>query len=466
MLAKGRKIYIMIKAYNVWFFSNHTDWEDSVIKHFQKKNIWNQVIWTSKYNQDKSFTDLSHFADVNFPEQKIIPDPIYDAIYKHLYWFVDMYSRNSPIGQNVYDSKNIHDYLNLFNLILNYYYRGFTENNIKLVIFNRAPHVGYDLLCYLLAKELNITTLILEQSIFPNRFYYYWDHFDYGNFSTSKKLFTHEWVHLEKKSEKDLFYMKRPAKNLKEKLRQIYWAPEFSLLRESINRKTVNQALYRYSLKKKFTKLMTGSIDNVDIDKINYKFVYFALHLQPEKTTSSWGGLYNDQLLAIERIVKLIPEDWKVLVKENPKQSFFMRGRWWYERLKKIPKVVLVPNETDTYLLLKKSEFASTITGTLGWEAITGEKKVLVFGWGVWYKTLPGVLQYNEQLTLQDILDYSFSIKDVEKKLNEIIGLTAEGVIYNKGKISYSNMVANYSKEDNIQKIINSLELILESSCH
>lgn len=447
---------------NVWFFSNHTDWEESVIKHFQNIGVWNKVVWTSKFNPDKTYTDLSHFSDVDFPVMAPIPDELYDRIYPHLYQFVDMYSRNSPLGQNIYDSKNIHDFLNLFNLILNYYYTGFKSNEISLVMFNRAPHVGYDLVCYLLAREMGVKTLILEQSLFANRFYYYWDHLDYGTFNTSRSLFKVEPVLLEKKLEKSLFYMKRPRKTFKEIVRTVYWSPEASLLREIMKRRTIPQALYRYKLKKDFILMRATAPKTIDFESFNNRFVYFGLHLQPEKTTSSWGGKYNDQLLAIERLSKMIPDDWRVLVKENPKQGFFMRGKWWYERLKKIPKVLMVPHRTDTYKLLEKCEFASTITGTLGWEAITGEKKVLVFGWGVWYKSLPGVFQYRSDLTVQEIIDYHFTIKDVEQKLADLLSKTAEGVIYNKGKISYANIVPNYTKEDNIDTIIRSLEVILK----
>src|SRR5699024_10415704 len=139
---------------------------------------------------------------------------------------------------------------------------------------------------------------------------------------------------------------------------------------------------------------------------------------------SAWGGKYVDQLLALERLSAFLPGDVCIYVKENPKQTYVMRGSFFYERLKRIKKVVLVPNDTNTYDLMKNALFISTVTGTMGWEAITGGKNVLVFGWGTWYKTLPGVYYFDDQPSYEQLVTARIDHKKLEAKTNALLSKT------------------------------------------
>ncbi len=447
---------------NVWFVSNDNDWEKAIIECFKSKGYWKNVVWTSKFNDDTEYYYTSHLYDMNFSPYLKMEEKLYNEIYQYLYIAMDMYSRNSPLGQDIYDQKNIHDYLNIFNMVVNYFYTGFNKEKIDLLIMNRAPHSGHDFIAYLVARSMDIKTLILEQTIFPNKFFYYWDHYDYGIFESSKEIFEYSRVEFENKFEKDLFYMKKDPMTLKSVLRKVYHSKESQLFREFFFSKQKEQALYRYSLRKLFEKnrqLILSKEVNIEDEP----FVYFGLHLQPEKTTSSWGGKYCDQLLAIESLSGALPKGWKIYVKENPKQGFFMRGEWFYKRLALIPNVEVVPDETSTYYLLDKCKLAATITGTLGWESITGGKPVVVFGWGTWYKTFPGVYMFNEKLDLEELSKVTVNIKDINKHWNNLSKKMGEGVIYNKGgDKGYSAIVADYTTEKNIENIKQSLERIIK----
>ena len=207
---------------------------------------------------------------------------------------------------------------------------------------------------------------------------------------------------------------------------------------------------YRES-KKNLLHILTKQIDS------NKKFVYFPLHLQPELTTSALGGIYVDQLLAIERLSKIIPEDWYIYVKENPKQTELMRGKWLFARLKLLKNVKVVSQDFDTYSLIKNSIFVATITGTAGWEAISGGKNTLVFG-NPWYKSLLGVFSYDEDFKLEDILNYKINHDELERELNLLLTKTGNGVIDE----SYSVMVQNFDTIDNASNIVTFLERLIK----
>jgi hypothetical protein len=231
----------------------------------------------------------------------------------------------------------------------------------------------------------------------------------------------------------------------------------FSLVMELLLRvKTHSKRfLQRYSnyreSKKNLLNILSKQID------LTKKFVYFPLHLQPELTTSTLGGIYVDQLLAIERLSKIIPEDWCIYVKENPVQTELMRGKWFFARLKLIRNVKVVPLDFDTYSLIKNSIFVATITGTAGWEAISGGKNVLVFG-NAWYKSLPGAFSYNEDFELEDILNYEINHDELEKELNLLLSKAGDGVI----EESYSVIVENFNALDNASNIATFLERLIK----
>lgn len=437
---------------NVWFDnSTKAGFEKNLINHYKEIGRWNHVV----YEENDSKLMIIQYFEKQMKELEsvdyIIPE-MYDNIYSHLFEFIDMYSRNSPINQCSYDIKNIHDYLNLFNLAVNYYYTRFTREKIDLYIITRAPHIGIDYIKCLVAQELNIKTLILEQTLVPNRFYYYWNLNDYGIFDTSESLYPVDKVTIEPKFEMNLFYVQPSRKSILEILK----TSDFFRFIRKIARPGKSLAsfynLYLYnSFKKNRNRLIQKDVD------FSKQYVYFALHLQPEKTTSSWGGIYNDQLLALERLSMIIPDDWYIYVKENPKQGLFMRGEWYYKRLSMIPKVVMVPLETNTYQLLSKCQFASTISGTVGWEAIKGGKNVLVFGWGVWYKSFPGVFTYNPDLQASTITNNKIDHALLEQKFAEQLSKTAKGVIYKW----YDENVDGFNADENLKTLFSSFDLIL-----
>lgn len=413
--------------------------------------------------------------------------------YRHLYTktinkFLDQHSRYEfRYTYYTHDLDSLHAHINSFNVLVNYFANKLISEQIELVMFTNMPHQGADLVLYEVAKMLNIETIILYQSILPNKFFIIKDQEDFGEWKTSETLEVNSEPYvIDNKFEKELFYMydsvemkdssllNKVVELFKRNLtrRKTVFYPDFSgsvrrerhsriehptelyilykiifykLKGEKISLSSYKNILKRISQLKLIIRPNTPPLSKyISVEKLRFfersmlnespcttdsPFIYFPLHLQPELTTSSLGGeLYCDQLLAIEQLSELLPQNWKILVKENPKQEHYMRDETFYRRLKGIDNVHLVPIDTSTYKLMRECQLVATISGTAGWEAITGGKNVITFGWA-WYNNLPGVFKFEDIDSLQEVLSYKIDHSELEVQVGSLVAKMGTGVL-------------------------------------
>jgi len=149
-------------------------------------------------------------------------------------------------------------------------------------------------------------------------------------------------------------------------------------------------------------KLQLNSASEIDkfLSRVSYdinpddKFVYFPLHMQPEATTRPLGGKYANQLIAIKMLSSVLPENWKIYVKEHPNQKMIFRGIDFYKKLSEIKHVNILKTNISTFDLINGCEAVSTITGVAGWESVVLGKNCLLFG-NTLFDKCPGVLKIN-----------------------------------------------------------------------
>ena len=151
-----------------------------------------------------------------------------------------------------------------------------------------------------------------------------------------------------------------------------------ALLKKQINRKYYNS-------------LVTKNLN------LNCKYVFCALHYQPEKTTCPLGEDFDDQIYMIKLISQLLPKGWQIYVKEHPSQFVSSYARYgekrnlgFYKAILKCPNVKLVSLSSDMFSLIDNSMAVATVTGTVGWESVVREKPTLMFG-HAWFKSCDGV---------------------------------------------------------------------------
>ncbi len=417
---------------------------DSISEALNNADFIDIKFWIGKHKYvDINAHDIYH---CNIPVKGFTNDSYkcFDYVYCNSFReFLHMCARH-----RLNNRKSIYDYYDLFVIYFNYFYSIIMEKGIEVILISCVPHVGSDYLLYLIGKYLRKRVIIFYQSILPNRFFYTEKFEDFGNFDKYLKRFDNEGILLKPDYKPDLPYMKGSGKRKGK--------TEFTLANffERAFRKICEN-----KRKNEYKKKM-GEVEQKAID-FRKPFIYFPLQLNPELTTTSLGGDFFDQVLAIERLSCILPEGWKIYVKENPKQTYFMRGEFFFRRLQSLSDVVFVSKTMCTYDLINKSRIVATVTGTAGWEAITSGKNVIVFG-NAWYKNFPGAHRFSDEMSLDSIASNDINLMKVRDKLNDMISKMGKGVI----DPVYKDIVDKYSDKSNARNIISFLNELLYEQCH
>lgn len=196
-------------------------------------------------------------------------------------------------------------------------------------------------------------------------------------------------------------------------------------------------------------------------------YIVFFLHYQPEATTSPNGGIFANQFLCIETLLKNTPDNVMIYVKEHPNQfmshlqGHTKRIKEFYDDLVRNPRVRFVPMELDSFTLMKNALAVSTVTGTVGWEAAVKKKPVIIFGL-VWYERMKGVLRITDEVSAGQIYDFIKGYKyDENAILSYLYTFSRHSILayhYRGRKES-----TGYSEEMSVNNICQSLIKILNS---
>ncbi len=287
---------------------------------------------------------------------------------------------------------------NLFENAIQFYWNLLKDQKIETVIFRNVPHGGTTIVLYHLCQALGIRTIVLMQSLFSNRF---WASEAIESIGVSGPKTTPSGAISLNLNPSPPFYMKGAARMTLSRFLMAYSSRAlntgFKALTLSFlwNRKSFDKSWIKFERLRQEYRLHSQLADMFDVYVPDRKFVYFPLHLQPEMTTDVLGGVYCDQLLAIEELVRQLPDDVWVYVKENPKQASYLREDSFFTRLKAIPRVAYLPRDTPSFELIERSVGVATITGKAGWEALQMAKPVIVFG-AAWFRGLPGVKEWQD----------------------------------------------------------------------
>jgi hypothetical protein len=364
------------------------------------------------------------------------------AVREHYLQFNDINSR-----RHYYVPSREAETWNGFVITFHIVYKLLKEHAIKLVLHANIPHEGFDFVLHKVARFLGISSVLCYQSLIPNRFWLTRTIPEFGRFSANPSLFN-----LQPSGytlPKQWFYMKNSHKSSEYGLAQ--------LLREVWRRPhRLPLALVRYVYASQFRAAVAAQTKHRVKGE---RYVYFPLHLQPELTTAALGGIYADQLLAVEALSAWVPKDCAIYLKENPKQTEKQRGPHFYQRLRALPNVRLLGRQENSVDLMRNSVGVATITGTAGWEALFVGKPVLVFG-SAWYREFPGVLEWDLHPTFDEFITNSPpNAASIVAALDSALCTAGKGVV----DAAYTELVNRYEPRTNAEHVSESLWIYVKA---
>ena len=458
-----------IKTLIVDFYPPHL--REAIIK-LRQENIIDIKYWLIDGEGKYAGEPHMHIANLNQMEQEYLrearvnfSDGFYEKAHHYLYLFMNIDNRWNP-------STELCTYVHNFNRLLRIWHHVMKLNKIELMIMGNAPHAPIQFMAYVVAKSLGIKIILTEQNWFiKDRFMCFRSLDLIGCDYLDKNLGFEERV-----SEKMGGFQKTPffmaympdelldsgrfrilptarrwlhPKIFLSKIKELNSMFLYKIL-EKLGYRTIDLYLDRC-----FRKHRNDQCKFFDREK---KYVYFPLHLQPEMTTDTLGGIYEDQPLAIERLDQILPEGWCIYIKENPIQTYYKRNIEFFKRLNLIPKETLVHPQTDTFDLIEHADFVATITGSAGWEAITAGKKCLCFGYA-WYRSLAGVIRYTPGMTFEDISRYHFTKEDFDRSYERFCKSLFPGIVAGD---FFSNLKEDFSPDTNNAEVYYSLKMAIE----
>lgn len=441
-----------------WFI-DESFLKDDFFSHRQEA----EPFWVYKFVQNQKEID-----NIKFP-----PDYINRYIYEHMMMILHNLTRYTDAFRIP-----MHECINIIDQLVNQFYTLLSDKNPDIVIFVNVPHFVDGVVLYLLAKAMKIKTLFFAPTPLDNKMCYCFSLSDYGKFHDVPVFDEKAQASIEEKYEKFIPYTTDAAikhylglnKSWKYRLRAFYspfkWLQDrFSLFHKTSQKyESIDEFLTiklikfidKHTLERNYHRRSKALFSSAcDFHK---PYVYFPLHFQPEMSTDVIGGIYTDQLIAIEHVRRILPADWKIYIKENPIQKSYKRGKEFFRRLSKIPNVVLLDRKIDTYKLIASSKFVATVNGTASWEAVSGGKPTLIFG-HQWFEEFPGVFRYHDNINASEIANYHIDHQKLESKVSECMKKMVSIVLYDEMLLGFYDLKFDYN--ENEKKVYQFFKFIL-----
>lgn len=254
----------------------------------------------------------------------------------------------------------------------------FEAQKIDVIYFRNTPHHSVEWLVATCAEYRNLDVYVSQRHILP------WRYSLAKGFGRDRKL-----VEVESEAELDKTHIKRFVSKLKgdhenakpgiEKRRNPNLKNLVSPWRQW--REMIFKPHKFWAKKSCYDRYKRSSVQVKD----GLKYFFFALHVQPERTSMPEGFGFQNQVLILQTVQQYLPPDVKIVIKEHPSTftldwSHKHRNKKFYDLITSMPNVILSDLASDTFGLVDKAMAVITITGNIGVESFVRGKPVIYFG--------------------------------------------------------------------------------------
>jgi len=324
--------------------------------------------------------------------------------------------------------------------LLKYWLVIIDEYDIELVISPSIPHRVFDYALYVAARTKRIEIIMFQMTPFKDSSFIIDDIEHTPSYFKKNLYLSEESIKLREDIEQRIsvtkgnYQLAEPdyMQKQQESAKSTCWFSFSMILKKTIN--IVRHPLIlgidadTYKVKKKLSpsksKLTKLKSSYIEYKKRQYlkglkkeyarlcaevsgkKYVFVALHYQPEETSCPTGGSFSDQQLIIGVLDGFLDDTYEIIVKEHKTQfhadfeGATARTKNFYQNILKISnRVKFVDIEKDPFKLIAGAVATVTISGTIGWESVIRGTPTLVFG-RAWYEDMAGVFKIKSKLDL------------------------------------------------------------------
>jgi hypothetical protein len=424
----------------------------SIAEKLSNDHGWEPEYWVAPPSQkaliEEKFPDsifhLVYDAHRSIPPggfEKYINRPVdantYDTYRKYRSNALDMMDRMDMDGSFTY-----HERVRNYNRILRYWLAVIDDTELDLAIFSDAPHNVGQYLLYAICIENDIQTVLFTSASVP-RYVFARAEVDtmpdilretyqtYISDGVSPDISAKSEEYLDEITRTDIQKNSSTEESRFSDIRRMLYKiadirkyPKYFrylLTSKTIHRKPSgglpeNTAVLGYQdlvYKKKSNlaqRRLRKHYDSVSQEPdYDQQYIYFPLHLQPERATNPVGGVYSNQYLVANLLSEHIPDDWRIYIKEHPLQfsssNLGEQGRSTYNHddFSGLDNVELIDMDASQTKLIDSATAVATVTGTAGWEAVNRGIPAIVFG-NASYQFCTGVYHVKTESELESAL--------------------------------------------------------------